>query len=57
MHLHSIETWRIVEGWVGDLPIEVSCPWNGDSIVLQHLGIMLDYHVSEHDLIVVQVLT
>jgi hypothetical protein len=30
----SIETWRIVDEWVGDLPLEVEHPGNGDSIVL-----------------------
>jgi hypothetical protein len=41
-------------GWVGDFPLEVARPGNGDSIVIQHLGIMLDCRALEHDLIVVQ---
>jgi hypothetical protein len=44
----------VVEGWVGDLPLEVTRPGNGDSIVLQHLDITLDCHAPEHGRIIVQ---
>jgi hypothetical protein len=45
---------RLVQGWVGDLPLEVAHPGNGDFVVLQHLDITIDYRASEHDRIIVQ---
>jgi hypothetical protein len=54
MHRQSIETWGVVEGWVGDLPPKVARPENGDSIVLQHLDITLDCRALEYDRIIVQ---
>jgi hypothetical protein len=39
---------------LGFLPLEVVHPGNADSIVHQHLDIMLDYRALEYDLIIVQ---
>jgi hypothetical protein len=51
---HSIETCRIVEGWIRDHPLEVALSRNGDYVVLWHLDITLDCCAIEDDLIVVQ---
>jgi hypothetical protein len=41
-------------GWVTDLPLGVAHPMNGDSVVLQHMEITMDFRTPEHDLIIVQ---